>query len=114
MKVRFKEEPPNPPHVFMRDAGYARKVNHDGDESFVRRISGFEFPRFHVYVQANQLATTALSIHIDQKEHTYEGSSAHSGEYEGAVVEKELLRIRDALQTQLIILTDTHGKPLLR
>lgn len=98
----------------MRDAGYARKLNYDGDESYVRRLSGFEFPRFHVYVEAGAQPTMSLSIHIDQKEHTYGGMSAHSGEYDGAVVEKELLRIRDALSAQLIVQTDKSGKPLAR
>ena len=114
MKIRFKEQPTKPPHVFMRDAGYARKLNHDGDESFVRRLTGVEFPRFHVYVQYDALPTTSLSIHIDQKEHTYGGVNAHSGEYEGKVIEHELWRLHEVLGIDFIILADKNGKPLAR
>ncbi|OGH67680.1 MAG: hypothetical protein A3C15_02640 [Candidatus Magasanikbacteria bacterium RIFCSPHIGHO2_02_FULL_50_9b] len=112
MKAAFKEQPPHPAHVFMRAAGYAKHANRDGDESYVRRVSGNDFPRFHVYV--NDGAVTTLSIHIDQKAHTYEGSKAHSGEYSGALLADELARISAAINCKMVIMVDKKGKPLDR
>lgn len=113
MKTKFKTQPHAPPHVFMRHAGYARHVNPDGEESFVRRLSGLEFPRFHVYVE-NQPERTVLSIHIDQKGVTYDGSHAHSGEYSGPLIDAELHRIQEVLGIPLVVLLNPKGQPLDR
>lgn len=97
----------------MRSIGYAKHSNAAGEESYVRRASGLEFPRFHVYVNEFDTPVT-LSIHLDQKEHTYEGSRAHSGEYDGAVVQRELERIHAALGIPMALMVDKSGKPILR
>jgi hypothetical protein len=34
-----------------------------------------------------------VNLHVDQKEASYEGTSAHGGEYEGPLVEQEMARI---------------------
>ncbi len=97
----------------MRVAGYAPYANRDGDESFVRRAAeGGEFPRFHAYIQDG--ARTTISIHIDHKGHTYEGSHAHSGEYLGQPLADELARISATLELPMAILVDKKGKPLER
>ena len=94
MKAVFKVQPQHRAIVFMRVAGYAPYANRDGDESFVRRAAeGGEFPRFHAYIQDG--ARTTISIHIDHKGHTYEGSHAHSGEYLGQPLADELARISE-------------------
>lgn len=42
----------NPP-TFLRRLGYGREARRSkGEESFVRRLTGAPFPRFHVYVVA--------------------------------------------------------------
>ena len=89
----------------MRDAGYAQYVSkHDDHVSYVRRVAGYEFPRFHVYVDESGALPT-ISIHIDQKGVIYEGAAhAHNGEYTGPLIQEELLRMRDAIGIQFIVL----------
>ena len=114
MKAVFKEQPTHRPSVFMRSAGYAPYTNNEGEESFVRRVSGGgEFPRFHIYVE-DQKNPATLSIHIDQKGHSYTGVKAHSGEYLGQAIADELARISAAIGLPMAILVDKKGKPLER
>ena len=69
------------------------------ESSFARRLGDGVYPRFHVYI--NQVGTDyAVNLHLDQKQASYEGSSAHSGEYDGETVEAEGRRIASALERQ--------------
>ena len=84
---------------FLRSCGYAPEGQDPktGEFRFSRALRGARYPRFHVYlppVQTNQKAF--LNLHLDQKQPSYEGSSAHSGEYEGTLVEAEAKRILSA------------------
>ena len=66
--------------VLFRRAGY-HFVKREGEEmSFARSLTGQKFPRFHIFskMEGNKLI---VNIHIDHKAASYEGSSAHSGEY---------------------------------
>lgn len=92
MKGQFKSAPPETADVYMRRVGYARHVSHSGEVSYVRRLTGYEFPRMHVYVDT-AATPHIISIHLDQKQHTYDGFAAHSGEYDGEGVREELARI---------------------
>lgn len=81
---------------FLRRLGYAPEGvdPKTGEWRFSRPLRGARYPRFHIYlppVQTNQKAF--LNLHLDQKQPGYEGSSAHSGEYEGQLVETEAKRI---------------------
>ena len=60
--------------------------------SFARRITGRDYPRFHVYARTEG-STLIINLHLDQKKPTYNGSRAHSGEYEGELIEAEANRI---------------------
>lgn len=78
----------------MRQAGYHPHETGEekaGESSFARRLSNSDYPRFHVYVSHE---THELNLHLDQKKPSYEGATAHSGEYEGELVEKEAERIK--------------------
>lgn len=112
MKVKFKETPNEPPHVFMRSAGYARHENRAGEVSWVRRISGMDFPRYHVYVQEGE--PVIFSIHIDQKAPTYDGFSAHNGEYDGPLIDAEVRRIQVAVGSPIVVLLSPNGQPKRR
>lgn len=81
----------------MRGLGYAPHENRAG-LSFVRRLGRNEYPKFHVYINEEGAEEIILNLHLDQKAPSYAGSSAHSGEYEGEVVEKEIERIKDLLK----------------
>ncbi len=102
MKGRFKSKPPETAQNYLRRAGYARHSGHDGEISYILRTSGYEFPRFHVYVE-ERADTHTISIHLDQKAPTYDGFSAHSGEYDGPLIRHELARIGSVLDIPLII-----------
>lgn len=81
----------------MRTAGY-RFLSQDAKNeqlNFVRSIAGNFYPRFHVYLQENKATKEAfLNLHLDHKKPSYKGATAHSGEYEGGLLEKEAERIK--------------------
>lgn len=82
----------------MRRAGYALHTNREGKVSYVKRIHGDDYPRFHVYVHDEQPGISMeLSLHLDEKRPSYEGSKAHSGDYDGPIVEQERDRILSTL-----------------
>ncbi|MEK7606677.1 MAG: hypothetical protein AAB444_00545 [Patescibacteria group bacterium] len=89
----------DPEKAILR-CGYGKIVNRQSREtSFARRFHGDMYPRFHVYINERP-EVWVFSLHLDQKQPTYEGVSAHAGEYEGTVVEKEAARIQNLLVVQ--------------
>lgn len=76
----------------MRRLGYGEQRTRAGQISFVKRVAGERFPRYHAYVE-DMNGGIQVNLHVDQKEASYEGTSAHAGEYEGSVVEREMSRI---------------------
>ena len=78
-----------------RKSGYFPKRSLDQETSFVRQLLGRDYPRFHLYIKESKDKNIFLfNLHLDQKKPSYEGSRAHSGEYEGGLVEKEVERIK--------------------
>lgn len=77
----------------LRKAGYSyfRDPNTE-EESFVLRLTPDYYPRFHLYVKQNE-QEVILNLHLDQKKPSYGDNHAHSGEYDGPTVEKEMARI---------------------
>ncbi|MBI4992289.1 MAG: hypothetical protein HZB99_03655 [Candidatus Harrisonbacteria bacterium] len=81
---------------FLRQCGYQEISNphKDNEISHARSLdSGRFYPRFHIYFEENK-TQTIIDLHLDAKKPSYEGFTAHSGEYEGAVVEQEAKRIK--------------------
>ncbi len=77
-----------------------RLMSRGSEVSYVRRLGSGEFPRFHVYIDS--LANGfVVNLHLDQKPASYEGSHAHSGEYDGPLVEAEETRIQLTCQKYL-------------
>lgn len=91
----------------MRRAGYGEKPGFKGQMSYTRRIHGAPFPRLHGYIEERG-GGIEINLHLDQKEHTYEGSHAHSGEYEGAVVEREMGRLTTFIRS---LISGAASKP---
>jgi hypothetical protein len=81
---------------FVRRAGYGEIYDRArGEESYVFRLSRNAFyPRFHLYIEKEDQASMTITLHLDQKQASYEGSHMHSGEYEGEIIEKEAERIK--------------------
>ncbi len=81
----------------MRNIGYyfQGKDEKSSELSFVRPPRSY--PRFHIYLRQENDNLT-FNLHLDQKKPIYEGTTAHSGEYEGELVEKEAERIKQILE----------------
>jgi len=79
----------------MRRMGYGfeRKDGKSGEEVFSKRLGVYEYPKFHVYAH-KEGDNLIVNLHLDQKKPIYKGASAHSGEYDGEVVEREAERIK--------------------
>jgi hypothetical protein len=85
------------PSGFLRQMGYGfLPARGSGEDSYVRRFYGSEFPRLHMYVN-DRGDKWEFHLHLDQKPVSYKGSKAHSGEYEGEMVEEEIARLRRGL-----------------
>lgn len=77
----------------MRKCGYAPDKLGD---AFSKPLRSGRYPKFHIYYTRGK-TTLALDLHLDQKQPSYQGSHAHSGEYDGALVETEVERIKTLL-----------------
>ncbi len=85
------------PELTLRRVGYALITNRRGaTKSFVRRLDRDQFPRFHLYVE-DYGDSWSLNLHLDQRAPIYQGVTAHGGEYDGSVVEREAARIKQLL-----------------
>lgn len=81
--------------------GYHEFVDpNTGKLSYIRRLGTGFYPRFHAYVTAQDDGALALDIHIDQKHASYEGGTAHSGEYVGPLLDAERDRILSELENK--------------
>lgn len=90
------------PEFSLRRAGYAIHIDRRTREiSFIRRLDRDLFPRFHLYVRDNK-EDWLLNLHLDQRAPVYAGVTAHSGEYDGVVVEKEMGRIAQHISTSTL------------
>jgi len=80
-----------------REVGYLIiDTNPNGQYNMVRKLAASHYPRFHAYVKQNG-QDFVFSLHLDQKQPSYVGSHAHSGEYFGPLVENEADRIKGLL-----------------
>ena len=82
----------------MRKIGYFYLEEKSGP-SFVRPLNPNGYPRFHIYLETEENKKgVILNLHLDQKRPSYNGTSAHAGEYESPVVEQEMERIKQVFQ----------------
>lgn len=93
MKIQFTGQFTHTPRDLIRRCGYGEKRTRDGKISYVKRLRGTPFPRFHAYLDEMEDGFW-INIHLDQKMPTYGKHTAHSGEYDGPVVEAERERIK--------------------
>lgn len=100
MKLVFEKSTIGNPDFFMRRCGYGKIANRAGETSYARLLGRSGYPRFHVYIEAHDNGLQ-VNVHLDQKQPTYGAHTAHSGEYEGSVVEREGERIRVCIQDMM-------------
>ncbi len=101
MKFVLKEPFKDNIYNLIRKIGYRfLRKNEEGSEyNFIRLLEGSGFPRFHIYLKVDSRTQNLIfNLHLDQKRPIYKGASAHSGEYEGEIVETEAERIKKILQ----------------
>ena len=92
MKQFFKGPLSDNARNFMRRLGYGEQTTRQGQVSYVKRLGSERFPRMHAYVEDKD-GGMQVNLHLDQKAASYEGTSMHGGEYEGPLVEQEMMRI---------------------
>lgn len=92
MKMRFVDTYKYNIRILMQKCGYAETRNVQGETSYVRVFGRGGYPRFHCYIEPIDSGFT-INLHLDQKKPTYGEHTAHSGEYDGDVVESEGKRI---------------------
>ena len=79
------------PIEILRKSGYGLvRDRRNSKQSFSRILGSGIYPRFHVYINSGNI----INLHLDQKQASYQGSHAHSGEYDGEIVEAEAERIK--------------------
>ncbi len=74
-----------------RPLGYTEK----NELNCVRPI-GANYPRFHIYMMETP-EVISFSLHLDQRKTSYEGATAHSGDYDSPTVKDEAERIKDII-----------------
>ncbi len=74
-----------------RPLGYTEK----GELNCVRPL-GATYPRFHIYLTTTPEIVT-MNVHLDQKKVSYEGTTAHSGDYDSDTVKEEVTRIKEII-----------------
>ena len=101
MKFVLKESFRDNIYNLIRRIGYRflRKNEEESEYNFIRPLEAGGFPRFHIYLKVDlRTQNLIFNLHLDQKRPIYKGVSAHSGEYEGEIVETEAERIKKILQ----------------
>ncbi len=79
-------------------AGYAHIHSHHTDQdSFVLRLTRDHYPRLHMYIK-DLGEKVEFNLHLDQKQASYQGNHMHNAEYDGAVVEREIARLKNLLR----------------
>lgn len=92
----------------MRSCGYApayapstslgASAGKPDEFAFHRFLAGRSYPKFHLYCKVSDDKKSALlNLHLDQKQPSYKGTRAHSGEYEGELIEREAARIQQTI-----------------
>lgn len=98
MDINFKQKFNTPTEQLIRRCGYGLVRDHRATQrSYARRMGQGFYPRFHMYVNSED--PLILSIHIDQKQASYEGTTAHGGDYDSEYVKKEADRIYNTVMS---------------
>ena len=80
----------------MREVGYKPlRYTPEGELNCVRPLSG-DYPRFHIYLKEEK-NILIFHLHLDQKKPSYEGTTAHGGDYESETVKNEAQRIKEII-----------------
>ena len=86
------------PVQFLRQNGWATIYDRRRNKtSYVKRLTRDFYPRLHLYLDEYP-EKHVFNIHLDQKQASYHGHTAHSADYEdNPVLEQEIARLRQEL-----------------
>jgi hypothetical protein len=96
MEFRIKGPFKDNIYNLLRGLGYHFVSGQNKKYNFIKPMGGSAFPRFDIYIKTEN-DNLIINLHLDQKAPIYRGTTAHSGEYEGELVEKEAKRIKNSL-----------------
>ncbi|MBD3311404.1 MAG: hypothetical protein GF349_02830 [Candidatus Magasanikbacteria bacterium] len=83
----------------VRACGYAEIFDRRSAKiSYVRRLGTNYYPRFHIYFDLLENGFR-INLHLDQKKPSYKNVNAHSAEYDGELVENEMNRISQIINS---------------
>jgi len=68
--------------------------------SFVRRLTRYYYPRFHIYIKENN-DIIIIDIHLDQKKTSYDNVNAHNAEYDSPIIKEEIQRLKKIILCNL-------------
>ena len=96
--MRFEHKKPQTNIINLaRTIGYHLIGNTPEKESnLVRQLAANGYPRFHLYL-SEENENLIFSLHLDQKKPSYEGQTAHSGDYDSELVLGERQRLERIL-----------------
>ncbi len=84
---------------FLMRCGYASHFDPAVNRlSFVRRLLGGRYPRFHLYIGKAADGQTYFNLHLDQQFGSSRGARAHHAEYGSPLVSREGERLYRLLQ----------------
>ena len=81
----------------IRLTGYAYQGRAGDEFKFIRRLGSSFYPHWHLIIKQSD-QQLILNLHLDQKRPSYQGSHAHSGEYDSEMVKVEMERIKEFLR----------------
>jgi len=97
MRLVFENPKDSAANILRREGyNFLRKDDVTGEMSFVKRVGGGDYPRFHIYAKMDARGRIEVNLHLDQKKASYRGTAAHSGEYDGEILEREMENIKKA------------------
>lgn len=91
MTIRI-ENPRETLYNFMRSLGYRPLGLSERQELNCVRPMGADYPRLHIYAREEK-GNFVLNLHLDQKKPSYQGATAHSGDYDSPLISVEAKRI---------------------
>lgn len=87
----------------LRQCGYFENYDRCSEEtSYIRSLGRGNYPRFHIYIKTAG-DNLIFNVHIDQKQASYKGWTAHSGEYDSDIVNQEAERIKQILANMIVL-----------
>ncbi len=111
MKFKISNNLTHTPENVLRTCGYLSIFDQKSQKSsFVRKITGNRYPRFHLYFKEtnNELI---FDLHLDQSKTVYSDQKAHNADYDSPEVKQELVRIYQEVKKNIPAKKEENSQP---